>query len=87
MDIYGGRATENVVQAVSRDIMAHGALNVEAAGYPVVLRTHDELASEVPVGFGSVEEYERLMATLPAWAADWPIRAAGGYISNRYRKD
>jgi len=34
-----------------------------------------------------VEEYERLMATLPAWAADWPIRAAGGYISNRYRKD
>jgi hypothetical protein len=67
--------------------MAHGALNVEAAGYPVVLRTHDELASEVPVGFGSVEEYERLMATLPAWAADWPIRAAGGYISNRYRKD
>ena len=87
LDIYGGRATENVVQAVSRDIMAHGALNVEAAGYPVVLRTHDELASEVPVGFGSVEEYERLMATLPAWAADWPIRAAGGYISNRYRKD
>ena len=87
MDLYGGRATENVVQAVSRDLMAHGALNVERAGYPIVLRTHDELASEVPIGFGSVEEYEKLMGDLPAWAAGWPVRAAGGYISNRYRKD
>lgn len=87
MELYGGRATENVVQAVARDLMAHAALNVERAGYPVVLRTHDELASEVPVGFDSVEEYEQLMGDLPPWAAGWPVRAAGGYISNRYRKD
>jgi DNA polymerase len=87
MDLYGGRATENVVQGTARDVMAHGALNVEAAGYPVVLRTHDELASEVPEGRGNVDEYEALMGDLPPWAKGWPIRAAGGYIAKRYRKD
>lgn len=87
MDTYAGRLTENAVQAVARDVMAHAVVNLEAAGYPIVLRVHDELAAEVPDGFGSVEEFERIMATLPEWAADWPIRAAGGYESIRYKKD
>lgn len=61
--------------------------NLEAAGYPIVLRIHDELAAEVPEGFGSIEEFETIMATLPDWCKDWPIRAAGGFRSKRYRKD
>lgn len=87
MKTYGGRLAENLIQATARDIMAHAVVNLERAGYPVVLRVHDEIAAEVPHGHGSVEEFERIMATLPEWAAGWPIRAAGGYRSRRYKKD
>lgn len=84
---YGGRLTENIVQATSRDIQWNGMLNLKRAGYPVVLHVYDEDVAEVPEGFGSVEEFERIMATMPTWAADWPIRAAGGWRGKRYRKD
>ena len=87
MDTYGGRLFENLVQGIARDIMAFAVVNLEAAGYPIVLRVHDELAAEVAHDFGSVEEFERIMATLPPWAAGWPIRAAGGWAGERYRKD
>lgn len=85
-DTYGGKLVENIVQGVARDILAHAMLNLEAAGYPIVLHVHDEPVSEVPAGYGSIEEYERIMATMPAWCADWPIKAAGGWRGRRYRK-
>jgi DNA polymerase len=86
METYGGRLFENVVQATARDIMAHAVVNLEAAGYPVVLRVHDEVAAEVPNGFGSLEEFERILTDLPDWAKGWPIRAAG-WEGVRYHKD
>lgn len=86
MDTYGGRLFENVVQATARDIMAHAVVNLERAGYPVVLRVHDEVAAEVPEGFGSLAEFEAILTDLPAWAKGWPIRAAG-WEGVRYHKD
>lgn len=84
---FGGRLFENVVQAVSRDIMRDATNRLERAGYPIVLRVHDELVAEVPIGFGSIEEFESLMSLMPSWAAGYPVRAAGGWSGSRYRKD
>lgn len=99
IETYGGRLTENVVQAVARDFMRDAGIRLERAGYPIVLRVHDELAAEVPESAGSIEEFERIMAELPAWALEWgkqwspdgdptwPVRASGGWRGKRYRKD
>lgn len=86
MSTFGGRLTENIVQATAHDIQRFGIINLRAAGYPIVLHVYDENVAEVPEGFGSIEEFERIMATMPAWAAGWPIRAEGGWIGHRYRK-
>jgi len=61
--------------------------NIERAGYAIALHVHDEIVSEVVEGTGSIEEFERIMATMPTWASNWPIRAAGGWRGKRYRKD
>lgn len=87
INTFGGRLFENVVQAVANDILRYANVVLERAGYPIILRVHDELIAEVPEGTGSIEEFEQLMATLPEWAKDWPIRAAGGWRAKRYRKD
>jgi DNA polymerase len=87
IDTYGGKLTENAVQAIARDIQANAMLKLEAKGYPIVLHVHDEACSEVPQGQGSVEEYEQIMVDALAWFATWPIKAAGGWRGDRYRKD
>lgn len=86
MNTYGGRLAENVVQATARDIQMHAIRNLEAASYPIVLHTYDEVVAEVPLGWGSIEELEAHMTNTPAWAAGWPIKAAGGWRGPRYRK-
>lgn len=86
MTTYSGKLLENCVQATANRILRHGQHRLEAAGYPVVLHVYDENVAEVPVGFGSIEEFEAEMNTMPAWAADWPIKARGGWRGRRYRK-
>ena len=82
---FGGIWTENIVSGIARDLLAEAMLRIEAAGYPIVLHVHDELCCEVPVGFGSKEEFVRLMIRKPAWALDLPI-AASAWSGPRYVK-
>ena len=87
MNTYSGKLVENVVQATARDIQMNAIRQLEVAGYPIVLHTYDEVVAEVPEGFGSVLELERIMGTLPDWARGWPIKAAGGWSDIRYQKN
>lgn len=82
---YGGRLAENVTQAVSRDVMAHGMTTLHKAGYELIGSVHDEVLSETDEDYGSTEEMEELMCQLPEWAEGLPV-AAEGFSSYRYRK-
>jgi DNA polymerase len=82
---YGGKLSENVVQAIARDLMAEAMLTIERAGYELILSVHDELLAERQIGEGSVKEFEKLMGALPPWAEGCPVKVAG-WSGHRYRK-
>lgn len=83
---HGGLLFNNAVQGIAADVMREAIVRVEAAGYPVVLTVHDEGVSETPEDFGSLEEYARLISTLPKWCPDLPLTVKG-WSGLRYRKD
>ena len=83
--IWGGLLTENVVQATARDLMATAMMALELKGYNVILSVHDEIISEVPDDFGSLEEMIEIMTRVPAWANGCPVNAEGKE-GKRYRK-
>ncbi len=80
---YGGHLTENVVQAIARDMLAEAMLRVEAADYRVVLTVHDEILAEKEGG--DLDEFLALMQTRPSWAQSCPIEAEG-WRGDRWHK-
>ena len=83
---YGGKLTENLCQAVARDVFKTGSLRAAEAGYRIVLPVHDELVCEVPdsTEWGA-EGMSEIMARPISWATGLPL-AAEGFSSYRYRK-
>lgn len=84
---YGGKLLENITQAGSRDVLAHGMVGAEAGAYEPVLTVHDEIVAETP----DTDDYTAagltaIMARVPAWALGLPL-AAAGFETYRYRKD
>jgi DNA polymerase len=79
---YGGKLAENLTQAIARDYLAHGLVELDRAGYPVVLHVHDEAGVEGP---HDVEDVARIMCAPPEWAEGLPM-AAEGSIKTRYSK-
>lgn len=83
---HGGKACENIVQALCRDLLAYAMINVEGGGYPIVLSVHDELVCETPdTPEYNVAELEKLMCALPEWAEGFPLVAEGQELK-RYAK-
>jgi DNA polymerase len=72
---YHGTWMENAVSGIARDLFAWAMLRLENAGYPITIHVHDEIGGEIPIGFGSNEEYLRLLVELPEWAAGLPLSA------------
>jgi DNA polymerase len=83
---HGGKLFENIVQAVARDILGYALVSLEKSGWPVIMHVHDEIVCEVPEGFGTVEEMEKIMSTMPPWCSDWPVVARGGWRGKFFRK-
>jgi DNA polymerase len=83
--LYGGLIVENVVQAVSRDLLAEAMFRAEDAKYYNVMNVHDELVSLVPKGFGSLHEFQTIMREVPTWAKGCPINTEA-WQGERYRK-
>lgn len=83
IESYGPKFLENIVQSISRDVLAHGMVLAENAGFEIVLTVHDEIISEHP----SLDHHTlaELMATNPPWAEGLPLKAAG-FTADRYRK-
>ena len=86
LETYGAKCVENIVQGTARDLLALALLRLEKAGYPVVMHCHDEAICEVPIGQGSVEEVNRIMAVAPEWAEGLPLKA-DGFETEFYKKD
>jgi DNA polymerase len=83
----GGHLTENLCQAVARDILLSGLTRAEEAGLPVVAHVHDEIICEVPDdGSRNIQELVECMRYVPEWAPGLPLDAAG-FSSKYYRKD
>lgn len=83
---YGGKLVENAVQATARDLLVHGMFNLERAGYTVIGHIHDEVVSEIPEEFGSLERAGEIMCELPDWAAGLPVKYSG-WRSKRFKKE
>lgn len=89
LSTHGGKLTENVTQAVARDILAEGMIRMKATGrLPIVGHVHDETICEVPKK--DAKELLALqiacMTVAPDWAPDIPLNAAG-FTSDFYTKD
>jgi hypothetical protein len=83
---YGGLWVENIVSGIARDLLAAAMLRLEAAGYWVVLTVHDEVVVEVPDGFGSLDEFQRLITAAPDWVTGSLPIAAKIRESQRFSK-
>lgn len=86
IETYGGKLVENITQATARDCLAESIERLEANGYPVVFHIHDEIVVDAPPGRQDLNDMERLMASVPCWAAGLPLNA-DGWVNEFFKKD
>lgn len=82
---YGGKMTENIVQAIARDCLAEILKRIHARGLQVVFHVHDEVIIDVPQSV-TVEEICALMAEPIPWAQGLVLKGAG-FEGAYYMKD
>jgi DNA polymerase len=91
-DTHGGKLTENVTQAVARDVLFDLLMRIEemrGQGWPArpVLHVHDEVVLEVPAKQADqvLADVIGMMDVPPAWG-DFLVVKGEGAIMERYRK-
>ena len=82
---YGPKFVENIIQAMSRDILAEAMSRLMAAGYKIVMHVHDEAVIEASID-ASLDEACQIMSIAPDWTPGLILNAAG-YECEFYQKD
>lgn len=82
---YGGKMTENIVQAVARDCLAETLKRIEDRGLHVVFHVHDEVIIDAPAET-TVDGVCGLMAEPIPWAPGLILKGAG-FEGQYYKKD
>lgn len=82
---YGGKMTENIVQAIARDCLAVTLERIYDRGLQTVFHVHDEVIIDAPMET-MVEEICDLMAEPIPWAPGLILKGAG-FESSYYMKD
>ena len=83
IESYGPKFVENIVQAVSRDILCYAMKTLR--NYRICGHVHDELIIECPIDT-NVSEICEMMGRTPPFAKGLPLRA-DGYECEFYKKD
>ena len=81
---YGGKLVENITQAVARDVLAEGMLELHARRRHILGSVHDEVLLEADIADaeGLLEETLALLRTPPSWAEGLPVEAEG-FVARR----
>ena len=83
IESYGPKFVENIIQAVSRDILCYAMKTLK--DYRICGHVHDELIIECPIDT-SLSDICEMMGRTPPWAKELPLRA-DGYECGFYKKD
>lgn len=88
IDTYGGKLTENIVQAIARDLLGNSMLNMQKENFDITMHVHDEVIAEIPLKNAELHysDMVKAMEQVPSWASDFPLKA-DGYITPFYLKD
>jgi len=83
---WGGKIVENIVQAISRDVLVGGMLRAKEAGFTICGHAHDEIICwEDANGSLGLKQLRECMIARPSWALDLPLDA-DGFEDEVYRK-
>lgn len=87
LDTYGGKLTENIVQATARDCLAEKLVEATKKGYRIVAHVHDEMIIDVPkTDTNAAKRIDGMMAESIHWAPGLPLKG-GTYECEYYQKD
>lgn len=87
VETFGGRITENCIQAIARDCLREAMLNLAEDGWDMRFTVHDEIVCSEPVDSGrGWERMAELMGKPIEWAPGLLLRA-DGYECEFYQKD
>lgn len=71
---YGAKLVENIIQGISRDILAYALGNLSS--YRVVAHVHDEVIVEVPLNT-QIQTICNILELTPPWIPELPLKAEG----------